>query len=121
MKEERLQILRMVQEGTISAEEGAQLLAALGSDGGSQGRSETETSPVSRRWLRIRVTDKANERTRVNLSLPLGLLDWGLNMVEATGGINLVALREAIRSGAQGKILEVDESESGERVEIIVE
>ncbi len=121
MKEERLQILRMIQEGTISAEEGAQLLAALGSNGAEAGSALTTPLSASPRWLRIRVTDKSSERARVNLSLPLGLLEWGLNMVEATGGINLMTLRAAIRGGAQGKILEVDEAESGERVEIFVE
>lgn len=124
MKEERLQILRMIQEGIVSADEGAKLLAALGERDQQQQREVPvyrEMPVLQRRWLRIRVTDKANERDRVNVTLPIGLLDWGLKMAEMTAGINLAAVRDVIRGGAEGKILEVDDSESNERVEIFVE
>ncbi|HEX8681238.1 MAG TPA: hypothetical protein VF707_02920 [Ardenticatenaceae bacterium] len=122
MKEERLQILRMIQEGIISAEDGAKLLAALGSDEPREAPTHV-SSPVStqRRWLRIRVSDRNGENARVNLTLPLSLLDWGLRLAEGGVGLNLAAVRDVIRGGAEGKILEVDESESGERVEIFVE
>jgi hypothetical protein len=121
MREERLQILRMIQEGTITAEQGASLLAALGAeqaqgdDGARPGRATTT------RWFRIRIIDKANDRVKVNLTLPVGLLDWGLKLAESGVGLNLAAVRDVIQAGAEGKILEVDESESSERVEISVE
>ncbi len=121
MKEERLQILRMIQEGTISAEEGAALLAALGADRARTQLASHEVPSVTSRWLRIRVIDKATERAKVNLTLPIGLLDWGLKLAENGVGVNLAAVRDVIRSGAEGKILEVDESGSSERVEISVE
>lgn len=125
MKEERMQILRMIQEGIISAEEGASLLSALGQREQLQRVREEPVYPdlpmLTRRWLRIRVTDKHNERDRVNLTLPIGLLDWGLRMAEMTAGVRLTAVREVIRSGAEGKILEVDDAESNERLEIFVE
>ncbi len=121
MKEERLQILRMIQEGTITAEEGASLLAALGVEQAREEDGGHQTRPATRRWFRIRVIDKANDRVKVNLTLPIGLLDWGLNLAESGVGLNLSAVRDVIHAGAQGKILEVDESESSERVEISVE
>lgn len=129
MKEERLQILKMIQDGIISAEEGARLIAALGEREQAQRQANQRETPVyppewpalHRRWLRIRVTDKRNERDRVNVTLPISLLDWGLKMAEMTAGINLAAVRDVIRGGAEGKILEVDDSESDERVEIFVE
>jgi hypothetical protein len=130
MQEERMQILRMVQEGTINAADGAQLLAALSSGESSReaasssnnggGRAEMPIS-LQRRWLRIRVTDKDSNNARVNLTVPLSLLDWGLKLAESGAGLNLAAVRDVIRGGAEGKILEVDESESGDRVEIFVE
>ncbi|MBA3534097.1 MAG: hypothetical protein H0T73_19420 [Ardenticatenales bacterium] len=136
MKEERLQILRMIQDGTITPEDGAKLLAALteGRGGippvppmphmppgpGALFNPFQETPISNRRWLRIRVTDTTNERVRVNVTIPIGLLDWGLKMAQMSG-VNLAAIREAIHGGAEGKILEVDESESGDRVEIFVE
>ena len=124
MKEERMQILRMIQEGTISAADGAQLLAALGEE--RQGKTPSvptrvESPVMPRRWLRIRVTDKNTERVRVNVTLPLGLLDWGLKLAESGVGLNLAAVRDVIQGGAEGKILEVDESGTDERVEIFVE
>jgi hypothetical protein len=120
MKEERLQILRMIQEGTITAEQGASLLAALGAE---QAQDEDGARPArtTTRWFRIRVIDKANDRVKVNLTLPVGLLDWGLKLAESGVGLNLAAVRDVIQAGAEGKILEVDESESSERVEISVE
>lgn len=126
MKEERMQILRMVQEGTISAEDGAKLLAALSNgeeqrETKAQGPTRVEMPALQRRWLRIRVTDKGSDNARVNLTVPLSLLDWGLKLAESGAGLNLTAVRDVIRGGAEGKILEVDESESGDRVEIFVE
>jgi hypothetical protein len=123
MREERMQILQMIQEGVITAEEGAKLLAALSNAAGrGTNPPPTPETPVAppRRWLRIRVTDKETGRVRVNLTIPVGLLDWGLKMAEM-GGANLSLVREAIHHGAEGKVLEVDESESNERVEIFVE
>ena len=50
--EERLQILKMVQEGKVTAEEGARLLEAVEAPD-----TGVETSGQPARWLRIRVTD----------------------------------------------------------------
>lgn len=125
MKEERLQILQMIQEGLITPDEGAKLLAALSKPKqpkqSYQEPRRSERPRSSRRWLRIRVTDKTNERDRVNLTLPIGLVDWGLKMAETTAGIRLSAVRDVISDGAEGKIIEVEDSSSGERVEIFVE
>jgi len=127
MKEERLQILQMIQEGLITSDEGAKLLAALSKSEQpkqkttNQAPRYTERPRSSRRWLRIRVTDKSNERDRVNLTLPIALVDWGLKMAESTAGVHLSAVRDVIRDGAEGKIIEVEDSSSGDRVEIFVE
>lgn len=123
MQEERMQILRMIQEGMITAEEGAKLIAALGEprrEGAAPSQPQGREVALQRRWLRIRVTDKNNERARVNVTIPIALLDWGLRMAEMSG-VDLAAIRQAIHGGAEGRIIEIDESESGERVEIFVE
>ena len=131
MKEERLQILQMIQEGLITSDEGAKLLAALSKPEQPKQKQKTiyqaqapryrERPRSSRRWLRIKVTDKANERDRVNLTLPIALVDWGLKMAESSAGVHLSAVRDVIRDGAEGKIIEVEDSSSGDRVEIFVE
>lgn len=129
MKEERLQILSMIQEGIISAEEGAQLLAALSARAEQPVKEPPrremlrwqQPSTSSRRWLRIRVTDKTNERDRVNVTIPIRFLDWGIRMIEMTTNVSLHAVRDVIEGGAEGKILEIDDKKSGERIEIFVE
>ncbi len=126
MKEERLQVLQMIQDGIISPEEGARLLAAMG-DRAERAAKIVET-PVAReratyqpRWLRLKITDKRNDRTNINITIPLPLLDWGLKIAEETAGVNLTAVRDVIRNGAEGKIFEVEDSASDGRVEISVE
>lgn len=128
MKEERLQILNMIQEGIISAEEGAKLLAAMSArqeqpvkEAPHREMLRWQQPTASRRWLRIRVTDKANERDRVNVTIPVRFLDWGIRMIEMTTDVSLHAVRDVIQGGAEGKILEIDDKKSGERIEIFVE
>ena len=74
--EERMRILKMVGDGQISAEEGVRLLNALrGSGSASQG-----PRPGQARWFRVRVTDMATGRTKVNVNLPLSLVKAGIKM-----------------------------------------
>jgi hypothetical protein len=76
--EERMRILKMIQEGKITAEEGAKLLSAL-----RDSRKDIHPpSPPSLRkgWLRVRVTDMRTGRTKVNVNLPMGLVDAGMNI-----------------------------------------
>lgn len=120
--EERLQILKMIEEGKISPEEGAKLLSALG--------KKTPAPPKppggsSARWFRVRVTDSDSGRSKVNVNIPMGLVNVGMRMgarfIPEDAGIDLEELMEQIRSGAQGKIIEVFDDESGEHVEIFIE
>ena len=77
--EERMKILNMIREGKITAEEGAKLLAAL--SGGSQktGR-KLPTQTGGRRWFRVRVTDMVTGKTKTSVNIPLGLMEWGLQI-----------------------------------------
>jgi len=123
--EERMRILRMIQEGKITAEEGAKLLAAL-----RESRKETRPSTPpgrmgSKGWLRVRVTDMSTNRPKVNVNLPLSLMDAGLKIgaqyAPELAGIDLSQFIEDIKGGAQGKIIDVIDEEDGEHVEIFVE
>ena len=66
---------------------------------------------------------QATPATRVNL--PIGLMDWGLRVgaqfAPEMEGLDLGELSEILRSGADGKIVEVIDEEDGERVEIYIE
>jgi len=121
--EERMKILKMIEEGKISAEEGAKLLAALrgaerATTGGELGRSGA-------RWLRIRVTDLESGRSRASVQIPLSLIDAGMKIgarfAPEVEGVNMDQLMEALRSGMTGKIIDVTDDVDGERVEIFVE
>lgn len=126
MKEERLQILKMIEERKITADEGAELLEALDS---------VEYEPINNlnpKWLKIKVYDPDNN-TRANITLPLALMNVGMKMIgkfapsfvpelkdAGFGEEDLEELFNTIKDGAVGKIVDV-ESEDGEKVEIIVE
>ena len=67
--EERMQILNMVAEGIISADEGAKLLAALEPE--KQGATRpTVSGPSTPRWFRVRVTDLETGKNKVNARKP---------------------------------------------------
>jgi len=121
--EERLHILQMIEEETITAQEGARLLAALGES--TPKREPPRSGAVPPRWFRVRVTDLQSGKSKVNVNIPMGLVDVGLKMgarlVPDVEGLDFAEMAEAIRQGVQGKILDVEDSEDGERVEIYVE
>lgn len=116
--EERMKILKMISEKQITAEEGARLLETLREP---QGRTDTAKA----RWLRIRVTDRATGRAKVNVSIPTGLVDVGLKMgarfAPEMAGMDTSAIQQAIKDGIQGRIVEVENDEGNERVEIFME
>ena len=122
LKDERMQILKMIEDGTITADEGAQLLAAL-----EEGATKTmQTSPGGQaRWMRVRVTDLNTGRSKVNVNLPMGLVNAGVKIgarfAPEMQDIDLDEIIEAIRDGAQGKIVEVEDEEDNERVQIYIE
>jgi hypothetical protein len=123
--EERMKILKMIQEGKITAEEGAKLLAALKESQG-RGARPPAAGEGHKGWLRVRVTDTVTGRTKVNVNLPLGLMDAGLRIgaqfAPELQGVNLEQVIAEVKSGGTtGKIIDVVDEEDGEHVEIFVE
>jgi hypothetical protein len=120
MSEERTRILQMVSEGKISAEEGVKLLNALKSAQASS--QQTRSEP---RWVRVRVTDMVTGRTRVNINLPFSLVTaatkLGARFSPQTDDLDWEELIAAIRQGASGKIVDVEDDDAGEKVEVFVE
>ncbi|RME86828.1 MAG: hypothetical protein D6770_10965 [Anaerolineae bacterium] len=120
--EERLKILQMIEEGKISAEEGAELLSALGEE---RRKSTFPSSRASQRTLRVHVTDVRSGTSKVSVRIPLTLLEAGLKIgahfAPEIGDVDLNALMESLRSGLEGKIIDVVDEEDGEHVEIYVD
>ncbi len=111
----------MIQEGRITAEEGANLLQALGT------ATKTPPSPPARdpRLLRVRITDLSSGKTKVNVNIPMGLVNVGVKLgarfTPSNADVNYGEIMDAIKSGASGKIVDVEDLESGEHVEVWVE
>jgi hypothetical protein len=126
--EERMKILKMIEEGKISAEDGAKLLKALSegnrdpSDPGIPGKPGR---PGASRFLRIRVTDISSGRSKASVQIPLALVDAGMKIgahfAPEVEGVDMSNVMDAMRSGVTGKIIDVIDDEDGEHVEIYIE
>ncbi len=123
--EERLQILKMIEEGKISAAEGAELLRALDIKGDKLQAPEPLKGASAPRWFRVRVTDVNTGRNKVNINIPMGLVNVGIKMgarfAPEIEGEQLENILDAVRSGQHGKVMDITDEEDGERVEIFVE
>ncbi len=120
--EERLKILKMIEEGKISAEEGAKLLAALAESRKPARKMGVRGAGGGARWLRLRVTDTISGKAKATINLPLGLVDAGLNIAsQYAPDVAFDELIAAINEGAEGKIIDVIDEEDGEHIEIFIE
>lgn len=124
--EERMKILKMIEDGKLSVEEGTKLLAALGEKRGpTPPRPPGMGAHGAPRSLRIRVTDMRTGRSKASVQIPLALVDAGMKIgahfAPEVEGVDMSNVMEAIRTGMTGKIIDVTDEEDGEHVEIYVE
>ncbi len=127
--EERMRILMMIQEGKISAAEGARLIEAL--DEISEPTPPTPPVPGSvsvgkkPRYLRVLVTDTDTGKARVNVRLPVSLINSGLRMgakfAPEIEGLEMDDLNAWMNSGEVGQIVDIFDEEDGEHVEVFLE
>jgi DUF4097 and DUF4098 domain-containing protein YvlB len=120
--EERMRILRMIQEGKITAEEGAKLLTAL-RESRKEPRMVISTGRSGKGMLRVRVTDMLTGKAKVSVNLPLGLVDAGMSIAsQYAPDVNFAQIADAIRSGQmEGKIVDVVDEEDGEHIEVFID
>ena len=119
LSEERMRILKLIESGQVNAEDGAQLLDALG-------ESTTRDRPRAGRpnVLRVRVTDLGGRRQKINVTLPVGLIDVGVKLgarLFPRSGPTIEEIRRAIDSGVTGRVFEMQDLDEGERIEIFIE
>lgn len=127
--EERMRILMMIQEGKISAAEGARLIEALE----DLSEPSTPTPQPSRgheggrkpRYLRVLVTDTDTGKARVNVRLPVSLINSGMRMgarfAPEIEGLEMEDLNAWLNSGEVGQIVDIFDEEDGEHVEVFLE
>lgn len=130
LAEERLKVLQMVKDGKISAEDAAELLAAL--DIAAERKVTPPAPPIPpyagdrrNRWLRVRVTDTDTGKVRVNVRLPTSMINAGMKMgmrfAPEVEGMDMSQLMTYIESGEVGQIVDVYDEEDGEHVEVFIE
>lgn len=120
------QVLRLVAEGRLTAEEAAPILAALDArdaPGAAPGEPRSRSGPAGdddatrgASVLRIEVRDHG--RQVVNLRLPIAAGRFALDSVPGLSGDQVDRVREALRSGRTGPLLEVDDHGDGVRISL---
>ena len=121
LSEERLRILKMIEEGKISSEEGVKLLDAL------RGGERNPAAPCcpEKRWFRVRITDIRSGEVKLSVNVPLRLVQVGARMgarlVPKIKGVEIDEIMERIHEGEEGKLVDVVDPDEKERFEVIVE
>jgi len=123
VSDERIQILEMVEEGKINTAEAMELLNALN-------RNQEDIIPKKEaKWLKVRVKTMEDE-TKVNVNIPIALVDVGLKLAKTydpklkesgLDKINIDEILDAVKNGAEGKIVDVEDEESQTKVLVFVE
>lgn len=134
-----MRILEMLEQGKITAGEAAELLRAV--DGGGERQQERPDRPGREerglrgdrpRWFRVRVTDTKTGHAKANVSIPYGMVNFGLRfapgellfgrkMPGGKGPHGMDEMIDALRQGRRGTIYDVTDANEGQRIEIIVE
>ena len=122
MDPERLRILQMIQDGQITAVEGAALLDALEA-------GQRSGPPAAGRSVRLTLSDLSSGQVRASGNLPIALVEvlskagsrvsrfWSPHV----GDLDLLALVQAAGSGSPGKVADVADQDTDKRWEIFVE
>ena len=122
MQDEKMKILEMISEKKITAEEGAKLLDALESSNNMQ-----KSNGGKHKLFRIRVSNLNTGKQDVNVNLPISLLNLGLKIGQHFApdlkeqGVDLQEIAKLVNEGAEGKIVDVTDTEKNEKVEIWIE
>ena len=135
--DERMTILKMIEGNKITAEQGAQLLSAMGKAGeapaavsaqlgdAGQPMSDAGASPAHTRRFHVEVTDLATGKHKVKVNLPLSLVRWGLHTGKKFSGeledIDMDELAAMLEGDENGQFIEVFDEEDGEHVRVFIE
>ncbi len=80
----------------------------------------------SAKWLLIRVIDLNTGKSKANVKIPASLANFGMKMAarfapDSVEGLDMNEIMAAVKNGGEGKLVDVEDEEKGERVEIYVE
>lgn len=119
MNDEKDRILKLLEEKKITADEAARLLDAL---------NRTSGTGTANRFLKVKVCRQGEERARVNITVPMTLVRWGMNFMPDSAkakieghDIDMKVVADALERGITGKIVDVQDEEKGEHIEVWLE
>ena len=135
MDEAKAKILRMLEEGKVTADQAARLMDAVDVASPAAPAPSAGKTP---KWLKIQVQEGGHDRPNVNITVPFALLRIGLKLAPigmrfappdaqekiAASGVDLSNLDLDAITQAFGELGEyplVDIDDDGERVKIWVE
>lgn len=128
--EEKKRILKMIEDGKITAEDGLKLLEVLDIDTKVESKAKVEYKEAddeffnlpkndkTGKMLYIRVKSKDGEKVKVNIPIEFIKIVGGASFCDnelSKHNIDMQKIIEAIDSGFVGRIVEVD-SEDGDKV-----
>lgn len=125
--EERIQVLKMIDAGKISVDEGFQLLTALEIANGPHdvARNRLKSPALDGKRVRLRVSHLQSGQTKAQASLPLRLLEVGLmigsHYSPELKGMRANNLLESLSDGLNGEIVNVVDEEKRVKVEVYIE
>jgi len=127
MNEDKLRILQMIENGTITPKEGSELLKALKSDGKSEAKP-----PRKHAFKMFKIRILSSDGDKVNVQIPLEFAKMVLKSPGKKGIPKLDKLKQIdpdfdfssivdmIEAGTVGKLVDI-QSNDGDIVEIVVE
>jgi hypothetical protein len=119
------QVLRLVAEGRLTADQAAPILDALAeadddaTSGPDPDRSEAAddpTGPPRRSATSIRIEISEGGRKVVNLRVPVSLGRMAMDRIPGLSGTNADMVRQALAEGRSGTLLDIDDDGSGVRI-----
>jgi hypothetical protein len=113
------EVLRLVAEGTLTAEEAAPVLDALQAartEEGEDAPSSAGEPGATDRPRAVRIEVSEGGRKVVNLRVPIALGRLGLDRVPGLSTDTVNRIREALDHGLTGPVLVVDEDGDGVRI-----
>jgi len=129
--EEKMRILNMVEEGKINAREALELLEALGNESEQETQKKGKSSHASLRGrkLKIIITEAGQEKPKVNVRLPLRLVQWAERFIPSEAkqemeqqGIYLEEILNSMDEFFEGDtIVDVENDITGEKILVVIE
>jgi hypothetical protein len=134
--EKRIEILQLLADGKITADEAAELLTPA-SEAPAPPSAPKASAPVESeaalkatsnggapKWLHIHVSDLSSGKSKVKVNVPLRMVKFGLNMGKRfTPDIEGVDWDDLSRvmTEEEGVLVDVQDEEDGEHVRIFVD